>query len=122
MSRTREFALVALGGVVGAAIRWIVAEALPRDVGGFPWATLSVNITGCLLIGLAARRLVPGTAVWLALVVGMLGGLTTFSTFAVETRSLVDAGESGTALIYMASTLAIGLAATEIARWKPEHP
>jgi fluoride exporter len=118
----RSFLVVAIGGAIGAVLRWSVGELIDRPVDGFPWATFVVNVTGCLLIGLAAGRLPRHSDAWLGAVVGVLGGLTTFSTFAVETRSLVDHGRSGLAFIYVAATLVAGLAATELAFGADEDP
>ena len=91
------YLLAALGGALGALARWGVAEALPRSPGGWPWATLLVNLTGCLLIGvlagvLAARRPEPAWARPF-LAVGVLGGYTTYSAFAVEVVGLTGAGD-----------------------------
>lgn len=116
----RTFLVVAIGGAIGAAARWAVAELIDQSVDGFPWATFVVNVAGCLLIGVAAGRLPRHSDAWLGAVVGVLGGLTTFSTFAVETRSLLDQGHAGTALVYVAATLAVGLGATELARGADE--
>jgi CrcB protein len=90
------YLLAALGGALGALARWGVAEALPRPDGGWPWATLLVNLTGCLLIGvltgvLTARSPEPPWARPF-LAVGVLGGYTTYSAFAVEAVALVEAG------------------------------
>lgn len=112
----RAYLLVAVGGAVGAAARWGVGEAIDRQPSAFPWATFLVNVVGCLVIGVAARHLVRGSDRWLAVVTGFLGGLTTYSTFANETRELLDAGRGGMALLYVASTVVIGVAATEFAR------
>ncbi|MCZ2806853.1 fluoride efflux transporter CrcB [Modestobacter sp. VKM Ac-2983] len=86
----------ALGGVLGAVARWGVAGAFPSSAGGWPWATLLVNLTGCALIGVLLAVLLarhPDSA-WLRpfLATGVLGGYTTFSTFAVETVQLVEGG------------------------------
>lgn len=89
---------------------------LGRPAASFPFATLLVNVTGCILIGLAARSLVRGSDRWQLGVTGLLGGLTTFSTFAAETRGLVDAGHADQALLYVAVSIVAGLAAVEIAR------
>ena len=86
----RAYLLVAIGGSIGAAARWGVDEAIDRRAGEFPWDTLLVNLLGCLLIGLAARYLVRGSDRWLAVATGMIGGLSTYSTFAYETRELLD--------------------------------
>ncbi|SFL60284.1 fluoride efflux transporter CrcB [Geodermatophilus ruber] len=90
------YLLVALGGAAGALARWGIAAALPHSPAGWPWATLLVNLTGCLLLGaltavLAARSPEPA---WVRplLGVGVLGGYTTYSTFAVEVVDLTAAG------------------------------
>ena len=112
----RSYLLVAAGASIGASIRWVAGEAITRSPGSFPWATLLVNLVGCALIGFAARHLVRTSWRWLAGVTGLLGGLTTYSTFAVETRELIDAGRSGLALAYIAVSVVGGLAAVEIVR------
>ena len=90
------YVLAAIGGALGALARWGVATALPHSPGGWPWATLLVNLTGCLLLGalvtaLTARSPEPPWARPL-LAVGVLGGYTTYSAFAVETVGLAEAG------------------------------
>jgi CrcB protein len=112
----RPYLLVTTGGVMGASIRWFVGNSIDRPPGSFPWPTLIVNIAGCVLIGLAARHLVRTSGRWLFVATGLLGGLTTYSAFAVETRELLDAGRAGVALVYVAVSVVAGLAATEIAR------
>ena len=93
------YLLAALGGALGALARWGIAEALPHARGAWPWSTLLINLTGCLLLGvlfavLAARVPEPS---WVRpfVGVGVLGGYTTYSTFAVE---MVDLGRTGAAL------------------------
>ena len=90
------YVLAALGGALGALARWAVTVALPSSPTGWPWATLLVNLTGCLLLGvlfavLAARA---PEASWPRpfLAVGVLGGYTTYSAFAVEVVRLTEAG------------------------------
>jgi CrcB protein len=96
----------ALGGALGALARWGVARALPHSPGAWPWATLVVNLTGCLLIGVLSAVLLARSAThpWLLpfLVTGLLGGWTTYSTFAVDTVQLADAGALGAAVGYVA--------------------
>ena len=111
----RAALLVMVGGATGAAVRWAVHEVLPSDPARFPWGTFLVNLVGCLAIGLAARRIDRDSDAWAGIVVGGLGGLTTFSAFAVETRLLADE-RPGIAVVYVAATLLIGLGATELAR------
>jgi fluoride exporter len=99
------YLLAALGGALGALARWGVAEALPREDGGWPWATLLVNLTGCLLIGVllgVLARSDPEPA-WARpfLAVGVLGGYTTYSAFALEVVGLADAGALAGAAGYL---------------------
>lgn len=114
--RMRSYILVALGGAIGASVRWGVGESIGRSPGEFPYATLLVNVAGCVLIGLAARTMVRGSQRWTFAVTGLLGGLTTYSTFTAETRDLLDTGHAGLALVYVGLSIVAGLAATEIAR------
>jgi fluoride exporter len=103
------YLLASLGGALGALARWGVAEALPSPT-GWPWATLVVNLTGCLLLGalyaaLLARSPEPSWARPL-LGVGVLGGYTTYSAFAVEVVGLVEDGAAALAAGYvLVSTL-----------------
>jgi CrcB protein len=112
-------AVVAVGGSVGALARYGLARAWPAAAGGFPWATFVTNVTGCFLIGLL---MVAVTEIWVAprlvrpfLGVGILGGFTTFSTYANDTRVLLRPGSVGTAFAYLGGTLVAALLATLIA-------
>ncbi len=109
------YLLAALGGALGALARWGVAEALPRPDGGWPWATLLVNLTGCLLIGVLTGALAnrsPEPA-WARpfLAVGVLGGFTTFSAFAVEVVEIGDAGALAPAAGYVLASVVGGVLA-----------
>jgi CrcB protein len=111
---------VAVGGAVGASGRWFVAWALDAAGAGhvpgtWPWATLVVNVVGCLLIGLAARTLERETVAWSFVVAGLLGGFTTFSALAVELNDLAEAERLPMAVLYGAVTLSAGIAATFVA-------
>jgi CrcB protein len=104
-----------LGGALGALGRWGVTRALPHSPGARPWATLLVNLTGCLLIGVLLAVLLarPAPHPWLRpfLVTGLLGGWTTYSTFAVDTVQLADAGALGTAVGYVVASVLGGVLA-----------
>jgi CrcB protein len=111
-------AVIAAGGAVGASSRYGVALALPHPPDGWPWSTLLVNASGCLLIGVLIVLIVE---VWAAhrlirpfLGVGVLGGYTTFSTYAVEAQQLLEAGRPGLALLYMSATVVAALAAVQL--------
>lgn len=107
---------VALGGVLGSLLRWLIALALPAD-DGWPWGTLLANATGCLVIGFYSTltgpdgRLFVGPRVRQFVLTGFCGGYTTFSAFSLEIFTLWTAGDAGRALIYLASSLASWLAA-----------
>ncbi|MET8770368.1 CrcB family protein [Streptomyces sp. NPDC004658] len=108
-------AVVAAGGALGAVARYALALAWPVPVGRFPWATLWTNVSGCAAMGVL---MVLVTEVWAAhrllrpfLGTGVLGGFTTFSTYAVDIRALVGAGRPGLGLAYLAATLLAALTA-----------
>jgi fluoride exporter len=95
LSAARTGALVALGGGVGALLRAALEAAAPAH-GGFPWTTLAINLSGSLLLALllvVAEEVAPLARLPRPLIgTGLLGGYTTFSTFAVETVTLLQAG------------------------------
>ena len=86
---------IGLGGFMGANLRYFIGRAvLDRFGPAFPWGTLLVNVTGALLIGLLfeilAEQMVDHPELRLLIMVGFLGGFTTFSTFALETVTLLE--------------------------------
>jgi CrcB protein len=102
-------ASVALGGVVGAIARYEVALRWPTPAAGFPWTTLAINLLGSALLPIVV---VLASEVWTrrrllrpALGTGVLGGFTTFSTFAVDQQRLLDHGHWPTACAYTAVTV-----------------
>jgi len=107
-------AAVSLGGGLGALARYGLAVLLPAGHGAFPVATFLTNVSGCLAIGvlmvLVTERK-PHRLVRPFLGVGVLGGFTTFSAYAVETDALLRAGRAGTALGYVGATLVAALLA-----------
>jgi len=109
------YLLAAAGGALGALARWGVTVALPRPSGHWPWATLTVNLAGCLLMGLliavlAARR-PDDHHLRTFLGAGLLGGFTTFSAFAVEVTDLLRAGAPLLAAGYVMASVLGGLIA-----------
>lgn len=115
----RELLAVGLGGAIGSVLRHALNVALlDRPAGaGFPLSTLLVNLTGCLLIGLIvqAHQAEAISATWrLFLVTGLLGGLTTFSTFGHDTLRVADAHGWRLAVANVAANVLLGLAAVAI--------
>lgn len=106
-----RFFWVGLGGAVGSLARYWLALVVNHP--GFPWATLAVNLSGSFALGfLFAYSLGRWpTEVVIPLSVGVLGGFTTFSTFAWETLHLAQNGPVGLPLAYMAATMVGGMAA-----------
>ncbi|WP_275002189.1 fluoride efflux transporter FluC [Promicromonospora iranensis] len=117
-----ELLVVAAGGGVGAAARFMVdGEIRARHSGGFPWGTFVVNVVGSFLIGVFAtlafalvERGVPedvASVLLLALTVGLCGGFTTFSTATMESVRLAQSGRLRLALATSLGTLAVTVAA-----------
>jgi CrcB protein len=106
---------VALGGAFGAVARYGLDRLIERRSDSlFPWSTFAINISGCLVIGAAIAALVDRhhTPAWVrtGLVVGVVGGFTTFSTFAQEALDLFEA-HVATAFAYVLSSVAVGIVA-----------
>ncbi|MBA4491247.1 fluoride efflux transporter CrcB [Paracoccus sp. S1E-3] len=109
-----NFLSVAAGGAIGASARYGVNLTTMRLLGpGFPVATLVVNVTGCLLMGLLASVLAHrgGHALAPFLLTGVLGGFTTFSAFSLDTLTLWERGQGGQAAVYVILSVAASLLA-----------
>ncbi|WP_314176587.1 fluoride efflux transporter FluC [Streptomyces winkii] len=119
--RLGVLAVIALGGALGSAGRYGASLIWTVPDGRFPWTTLWVNVTGCAVIGVFMVVISDGRTVHRLLRpffgTGVLGGFTTFSTYAQETQSLGDAGRPGAGLAYLALTPAVALAAVWAAVW-----
>jgi len=107
---------VILGGAVGSALRYAVSLFMGSKLGPeFPYGTLTVNVTGCLLIGLLGVMLVGPwwgrEEVRLAILVGCLGGFTTFSSFGADALGLIEQGRWTAAMVYVSVTNIAGLIA-----------
>ncbi|MEV4439430.1 fluoride efflux transporter CrcB [Streptomyces sp. NPDC049577] len=106
---------VSAGGAIGAVARHGAGLLWPTAPGHFPWTTLLINALGCALIGVLlvsiAERPTAHRLTRPFLGTGVLGGFTTFSTYAVETQQLFDTGRVATGVAYAAGTLLAALAA-----------
>jgi len=118
--------LVALGGGLGAWLRHLTGRAWlalvgPVTASAFPFSTLTVNVVGSLamglLVGWLARHGTGGDHLRLLLGVGVLGGYTTFSSFALEFALFVERGALGTAAFYVALSLAAGFGGLFAGLW-----
>lgn len=112
------YLLVAVGSGLGGAARLFVSTVVGRAAGtGFPWGTLAVNVLGCLLVGALGALFEPASPLHVRqdlrvlLIVGVLGGFTTFSAFSLEALLLVQRGAPLAAVAYVAASLVLCLAA-----------
>jgi len=108
--------LVAVGGAIGSTLRYALDGAVYRWLPPtFPFGTFVVNVTGCavfgLLLGLGEQRLVVGSPARTFLLIGVLGGFTTFSSFAFETMQLLRGGEWLLGMGNVVGQVVLGLAA-----------
>lgn len=111
-----KYLLILVGGGAGSLARYLAGMAVTARLGSrFPWGTLAVNVTGSFLIGLIMTLLTERLTVspnWrFALVVGFLGGYTTFSSFEWETFSAVRAGGFWIGAMNVAGSVLLGYAA-----------
>lgn len=121
MTGPLAFLLVAVGGGVGAAARFVVADAIrARRSTALPWGTVTVNAVGSLVIGVVAGLVLTvgadgGLESWrLLLATGLCGGFTTFSTATVEAVTQLRGGRPGRALATTAANLLLSLAAVAL--------
>ena len=117
-----KVALLSIGGACGVNARywlslWIGPWASPR----FPWATFVVNVSGSILIGAASSLLVHrfggNEAARLLIVVGFLGGYTTFSSYTLEALGLLEQSRPVLAAIYLGGSVLVGLTAASVGVW-----
>jgi|SRR5688572_22958667 fluoride exporter len=116
ISAAQTWLLVAIAGAAGTLLRYSFGEWLARVTGGmFPWETFAINTLGCLVIGAVAGALDRGALlpppIRMALMVGFIGGFTTFSTFALEAFRLAQSAQWAAAAGYVLLTNGIGFVA-----------
>lgn len=105
---------VGAGGFVGSVLRYLIGLIPVSETTLFPIKTFIINIIGCIVIGAIAvsvsRNVEISPQMLLFLKVGLCGGFTTFSTFALETADLMKAGHMGTAFLYVILSVVVGVA------------
>ncbi|MFJ8002229.1 fluoride efflux transporter CrcB [Streptomyces sp. NPDC096310] len=110
--------LVVLGAAVGAPLRYLTDRSIQRRHDSlFPWGTFTVNVTGCLVLGLVTGAIIAGAAsssVQLLLGTGFCGALTTYSTFSYETLRLTEDGAHLYAAANVLASVAAGLGAVHL--------
>ena len=111
-----KYVLVIVGGGAGSLLRYMAGSAIMARLGArFPWGTMAINVTGCFLIGFLmtvfTERFPPGTNWRPLLVIGFLGGYTTFSSFEWETFAAARDGSPWMGLANVIGSVALGYAA-----------
>ncbi len=108
---------IAAGGAIGSVLRFLMSSWVYAVAGrGFPYGTLAVNIVGSLLIGLLTvvliERMSLGPEWRAAILIGVLGGFTTFSSFSIETLNLIEAGAHAKAIANVLLSVVVCVGAT----------
>ena len=110
----RNIIAVGAGSFIGGIARYLVSLAMKGISKGFPWATVLVNLIGCLIIGLLwgflSRNASESTSWGLFLTVGLCGGFTTFSTFSKEALIMLQAGQTWNFISYVTLSILTGIA------------
>ena len=105
---------VGAGSCVGGIARYLISISMKGAGKGFPWGTLTVNLIGCLLIGLLwgyfSKTATEGTGWALFLTIGLCGGFTTFSTFSKEALVILQSGNVLSFALYLAVSILAGIA------------
>ena len=114
MEFIRNILAVGAGSFIGGTARYLLSLAMKGIGKGFPWATLAVNLLGCLMIGLLggllSRNATETTSWGLFLTVGLCGGFTTFSTFSKEALTMLQTGNTWGFASYIALSVITGIA------------
>ena len=112
----RLLAAVAVGSALGAVVRWALGEAFP-ETSGFPWTTFGINVVGSFVLAVLPAFAVVrrNRALALGLGPGLLGGFTTLSTYAEQSRALLADGRAPLAASYLVGTLGVAVAAVAVA-------
>jgi len=111
-----KYAMVGIGGCLGSILRFWLGSYIGGKLGTrFPYGTLVINVSGSFLLGIVFA-LLTARASWspnwrYLLLIGFIGGYTTFSSFEFETLRMIQDGQTGLGLLYVATSVAIGFVA-----------
>jgi CrcB protein len=113
MIDAKHIAYVVLGSATGGTLRYMMSlYFIAKGFNKFPWATLSVNLLGCFLIGAIyaiSEKSIQGENIKLLLATGFCGGFTTFSAFAMENLQLIKLGATTFAITYITLSVLLGI-------------
>ena len=113
MQRMRTVLAVALAGAVGALARWGIGAWFGQRFPSFPWGTMVINVSGSFILGvmfaILVERNIGSPVLRVALMTGLMGAYTTFSTFSLETFRLFEDGATGSALANIGFSVVLGL-------------
>jgi CrcB protein len=118
----KDLLFIGIGGFAGSILRYLIYLSFAnRNLTIFPYATLVINLVGCLAIGVVSvmiEKAVPQSrSLYLVVSVGLLGGFTTFSAFGLETLNLIENQQTQLALLNILANVLLGLAAVWIGRF-----
>lgn len=118
----KSLLIVGLGSFIGGVGRYYISSLIKNNCSqGFPWATLTVNLTGCLLFGviyaLFGKYNSTANSWCLLLTTGLCGGFTTFSTFANESMQMLQNNNLSGFMSYIATSLLLGIVLVGIGYW-----
>lgn len=118
----KSLLIVGTGGFIGGAMRYLLSTYIKNMYGQtFPWGTLVVNLLGCFVFGiifaLFSKHNSTDNTFCLLLTTGICGGFTTFSTFANESVQMIQNGNIGEFIGYMATSVIVGIALIALGYW-----
>lgn len=118
----RSLLIVGTGSFIGGAMRYLLSTYIKNMYGQtFPWGTLVVNLLGCFVFGiifaLFSKHNSTDNTFCLLLTTGICGGFTTFSTFANESVQMIQNGNIGEFIGYMATSVIVGIALIALSYW-----
>jgi CrcB protein len=113
MQRMRTVVAVAIAGAFGTLARWGIGAWVGHRFPSFPWGTMVINVSGSFILGVMfavlVERNIGSTTMRVALMTGLMGAYTTFSTFSLETFRLFEDGATGSALANIGFSVLLGL-------------